>query len=163
VAPAAPATAAAAHAPTETLSPEAAAELAQLEAQVEAAPGDLAARRRLALALVANNRLLDAYDQAEQILLAQPDEPDALYVEAEVRIAMGQGTKAIELLDRVLAKIPDHVPALTARGKALAGLGRPAEAVATWERALAAAGGHDPELQRLIAGVRGGGVPGAPG
>lgn len=133
------------------LSATAAAEIAMLRSHLEANPDDTAARKQLALRLLENQHLVDAFDEAEKVLKADPNNADALYVEGVVRVAMGQGTKAIDLLDRVLAKHPDHVLALIAKGRAQAGLGDLAGAIATWKRGLTVAGGHQAEIEQLLA------------
>lgn len=135
----------------EDLSATAAAEIAMLRSRLESNPEDLLARKQLALRLLENQHLVDAFEEADKILKTAPKDADALYVEGVVRVAMGQGTKAIDLLDQVLAQHPDHVLALIAKGRAQAGLGDLAAAIATWKQGLKAAGGHQPEIEQLLA------------
>jgi hypothetical protein len=153
-----------AHDGTAELPPEVAAELARLRLAVEAAPQDTAARRQFTVALLQSNQLMEAFGQARELERLSPGDPDALFVEGVVRLAMGQWPVAIELMDRVLAGHPDHVLAALAKGQAESALGRTADAVATWRKGLAAAGGTFPPLEELLAQAEaaGGGQAEAP-
>ncbi len=123
------------------LSDEARGRIAPLEAKLAADPGDLLARKRLALALLQNQQLMAAYEHASQILGTHPGDPDGLYVHGVVRIAMGHAPQAIELLDRVLARYPNHALALRARAEAQRKIGDEGGAALTEERARQAARG----------------------
>ncbi|MCP4663450.1 MAG: tetratricopeptide repeat protein [bacterium] len=136
------------------MSPEIEARLAELRAQLESDPSDLMARKELALVLLNHNQFFPAFQQAEEILRAHPDDPDGLYVAGVVRFTMGQADVAIELMDRVLAQYPDHVLALLVRGLAFMRLGDRLEAIASWERGLEAAGGQHPQLEEFLATAR---------
>ncbi len=142
------------------LPPEVEAQRRAYEARLAEQPDDLVARKRLALMLLSYARWVPAFEHATQILAARPDDPDGLYVQGEVRLAMGRFEESIALLDRVLAQYPDHVLALTAKGRAQYLAGARGEAVATWEAGLAAAGGRNGRLEQLLAEARGG--PGVP-
>jgi len=161
---ASPADAAAAHDESADLSPAAAAELARLRSQVQAAPQDLSPRRQLTVALLNANQLMEAFEQARELQRLSPSDPDGLFVEGVVRLAMGQWPVTVELMDRVLAQHPDHVLAALAKGQAEAALGRTPAAIATWKKGLAAAGGKFPPIEELLAQAEGGGMapPGSP-
>ena len=164
----------AAHDESAELSPEAAAELAKLRSQVQAAPQDLDARRQLTVALLNANQLMEAFEQATELQRLSPNDPDAVFVEGVVRLAMGQWPLVVELMDRVLTLRPDHVLASLTKGQAESALGRTPDAIATWKKGLAAAGGKFPPLEELLAeaesgamappsvAASGGGDPAAP-
>lgn len=142
---------------------EARRELERLEAAVAAAPDDLLARKRLALARLDAGLYFDAYRDAEAILASRAEDPDGLFIQGVVRVTMGQNEPAVELLDRVLARFPEHLQAMIYRGLALAQAGSVDQALDTWEIALDMAGGRHPELERLIQMARepqGGALPG---
>ncbi len=157
--PATPEATAAAHDESAELSPEVAAELARLRAQVQTAPQDLAARRQLSVALLNANQLMPAFEQAKELQRLMPNDPDGLYVEGVVRLVMGQWPVTVELMTRVLAQHPGHVLAAMAKGEAEAALGRTAEAKASWEKGLAAAGGKFAPIEELLAQAEVGGAP----
>jgi len=121
------------------LSAEARGWIAPLEARLAIDPGDLSARKQLAAILLQNQQLMVAYEHASAILEADGDDPDGLYVHAVVRLAMGQASPAIELLDRVLARYPNHVLALDARAEAQRKIGDASGAAITAARARQAA------------------------
>ena len=111
--------AAAAHEESAELTPEVAAELQQFRAQVQASPQDLTARRQLTVALLNANLLMEAFEQARELQKVAPNDPDGLFVEGVVRLAMGQWPLTVQLMDGVLAQHPDHVLAALAKGQAL--------------------------------------------
>lgn len=152
--PAGPAETERAHEGTAALPEEARAELAALRQRVADDPNDLTASKQLAVRLLAHGQLVEAFELSASLLAAVPDDPDGLYVQGVVRLAMGQATRSVELLDRVLAQYPEHVLAHLARGRALQRLGRTDEAIAGWQRALAAVGGSNPQIESLIAEAR---------
>lgn len=155
--PASPEAAARAHDESADLTPEVQAQLQQLRAQVQAAPQDLNARRQLCVALLNANQLMEAFEQARELQKAAPDDPDGLFVEGVVRLAMGQWPLTVQLMDRVLAQHPDHVLAALAKGQAQAALGQTPDAIATWKKGLAAAGGKFPPIEELLAEAEAGG------
>ncbi|MCB1034538.1 MAG: tetratricopeptide repeat protein, partial [Acidobacteria bacterium] len=140
-----------AHAAASELPAEAMGRVAVLQSSLAADPADLASRKELSLILLNSGQLVEAFEEAKAVLAAQPDDPDGLYVQAVVRLAMGQSTTCLKLLDRVLERYPDHVLAQMTRGKALLKLGNRELAVDTWTEALKDAGGKHPGLERLLA------------
>ncbi len=138
------------HPASESLPADLRRELEQLEAAAAAAPGDLLARKRLALGRLDAGLLFEAFADAEAILAAQPEDPDGLFIQGVVRVSMGRGAEAIDLLDRVIARYPEHLQAMIYRGLALAQGGDSEQAIATWEIALEMAGGSHPDLQMLL-------------
>lgn len=152
-----PEAAARAHDESADLSPEVQAQLQQLRAQVQSAPQDLNARRQLCVALLNANQLMEAFEQARELQKVAPNDPDGLFVEGVVRLAMGQWPLTVQLMDKVLAQHPDHVLAALAKGQAEAALGQTPAAIATWKKGLAAAGGKFPPIEELLAQAEGGG------
>jgi tetratricopeptide (TPR) repeat protein len=140
-----------AHPETALLTPEAQAEHDALRAQLERDPGDVMARKRLALLLLSNDQFVPAFQEARSLLERDPQDIDGLYVEAVVRIQMGQAESALGLLDRVIEMFPDHVQALGWRGIVLYQTGDINAAVESWERGIEAAGGQHPELEEMVA------------
>lgn len=160
---ASPEAAARAHEESAELSPEVQAQLAQLRAQAQAAPQDLNVRRQLTVALLNANLLMEAFEQARELQKVAPEDPDGLFVEGVVRLAMGQWPLTVQLMDRVLTQHPDHVLAALAKGQAQAALGETPAAIDTWKQGLAAAGGKFQPLEELIAEAEAGGMAMAAG
>lgn len=136
--------------------PEVAAQIADLENRLVSDPGDLLARKQLALTYVAAGQFFEAFDQASQILQQSPADPDGLLVHGIVRLTMGQADQAVDLLDQVLAQFPNNRQALIYRGLALYQTGEVEQALDTWEMGLEMAGGSDPELEELLQMARSG-------
>lgn len=130
--------------------PEVAAQIEALQGRLVEEPGDLLARKQLALTYVASGQFVEAFSQASQVLQQSPEDPDGLLVHGIVRLTMGQASQAVTLLDQVLAQIPDHRQALIYRGLALYQTGKVEQALDTWDMGLQMAGGSDPEFEELI-------------
>jgi Flp pilus assembly protein TadD len=107
--------------------------------QVDADPKDAEAGVRLAGALRLLGRYQEAFDAAQAVLVAQPNNVDALLETARVAVSNGQGFFAVEPARKVQAIAPRdwRGPALLAVG--LAQAGRPTEALAAHGQALALA------------------------
>ena len=134
-----------------TISPEMAARVAELKAQIEANPDDWMAKKELALAYMAGAQFFEAFELSEEILQNFPEDPDGLLVQGVVRMTMGQSDVALNLLDRVLAQHPDHLQAMLYRGLALFQSGQTERAVDTWEMGLQMAGGSHPDFEEVLA------------
>ncbi len=130
--------------------PEVTAQLADLQNRLVADPGDLLARKQLALTYVAAGQFFEAFNQASQVLQQAPEDPDGLLVHGIVRLTMGQAEQAVGILDQVLAQHPDHRQALIYRGLALYQSGEVGQALDTWDMGLQMAGGSDSEFEELI-------------
>ena len=122
-----------------------------LQAELQRDPGNLDARKQLAVLLASHQQFFQAFQHAEEILRVDPDDPDALYISGLVRLTMGQADVALELIDRVLAQYPDHVLAHVVRGMALIRMGERDAGLAAWRQGLAASGGRNPDIEGLIA------------
>jgi tetratricopeptide (TPR) repeat protein len=81
-------------------------------------------------------KLAEAEQQCEQIVAANPDFYDALYVLAVVQLHLGKADAALAKFDRVLTLKPGHAMAHYNRGSALQDLKRYEEAVASYDRAI---------------------------
>lgn len=138
------------HESQQEIPPELAAQITDLESRLMTDPGDLMARKQLALTYVASGQLFEAFNNASQVLEVAPEDPDGLLVHGIVRLAMGQADQAVGILDQVLAQHPDHRQALIYRGLALYQTGRVEQALDTWDMGLQMAGGSDPEFEELI-------------
>jgi tetratricopeptide (TPR) repeat protein len=97
-------------------------------------------------------------DRAEELyrrlLGHDPDEIDAAYNLATLRLNAGDNGEALRLYDRVLGLDPDHASAHNNRGSALVALGRTREAEEAYERAVALAP-EDPRFKTNLANVLG--------
>lgn len=140
--------------PPAVLPPEVQSQIDALRRRVEDDPGDIMARKRLALGLLTAEQFFEAFEVAGEILSRRPDDPDGLYVQGMVRMTMGQDDLAMESLNRVLEQYPNHVLALAGRGMVFMRQGDREAAVLVWERALEAAGGSHADLEQLLAIAR---------
>jgi tetratricopeptide (TPR) repeat protein len=129
---------------------EAQAEYDALRARLAGNPGDTAARKRLAVLLLSQEQYFAAFSEAQTLLEADPDDIDGLYVEAVVRLQMGQIEPARERFDRVIELFPDHVQAHAWKGILLYQTGEVSAAIAAWEQGIEAAGGRHPELEQMV-------------
>lgn len=136
--------------PVGVLPVEVEAEVGQLLEHLSSTPGDLAARKRLALLYLNTDQFVPAFEQAETVLAAVPDDIDSLYVQGVVRMTMGQDEAALAQLDRVLELFPDHVRAMTVQGLIFARQGNRDQAAALWNRGLEI-GGPQPQIESLLA------------
>jgi tetratricopeptide (TPR) repeat protein len=141
--------------PDVDLPPEVRVEIEGLRQQLAANPGDVLARKRLALALLSAESFVEAFELAEGILGLNPDDPDGLYIQGMVRLTMGQNEAAMEQLNRVLEQYPNHVMALAGRGMIFFRQGDAEAARLVWQRALDAAGGRHPDIEQLLAMTEG--------
>ena len=125
-------------------------ELDALNERVAADDPGLSARRERALFYLGIERYVEAFEDANVLLAADPQDIDGLYVQGVVRLTMGQEEQALHLFDQVVVRFPDHVQALVWRGIILFRAGDRDGAIASWRRAIEAAGGAQPEIEDLI-------------
>lgn len=150
--------------PDNALPPMVAAQVQALEEKLAADPSDVASRRELAVTLLAAQQYVPAFQHAAELLGALPDDPDGLFVQGVVHLAMGRNDTAIGQLDRVLQQHPEHTYAWLYKGIGLFQQGGKDDAIAAWEEGLRKAGGRHPDLEGLIAQARNtpaGGLPGS--
>jgi tetratricopeptide (TPR) repeat protein len=134
-------------------------EIAALGRRVEADPGDLMAMKQLSLAQLSAGSYVDAFQTAGRLLQTDAEDPDGLFVQGVVRLAMGQNAEAVVLFDRVLAQYPDHLQAIAYRGLGLYQGGEVERAVDTWEMGKEIAGGDAPQFEALLEMARTGEAP----
>ena len=115
--------------------------------------GDQVTRRRLVNLLVDAGRLQEAYQESGIVRRAQPDDPEAIGVEAELALRLGRTTRAGELLDELVATDPADPGRVARAAGILAARGHGHEAVARAE-AWAAAHGTDYRGALLTAQAR---------
>lgn len=132
------------------LPPAVADRIASISSYLETAPDDLGARKQLGYTYLGASRFVEAFQQAEEILARQPEDPDGLYMQGLVRLTMGQTEVAEQLLQRALATDPDHVDSLTATGIISLRRANYPQAIAIWKQGLAAIGGSNEMIERLI-------------
>ena len=125
-------------------------ELDALNERVAADDDGLSARRERALFYLGIERYVEAFEDANVLLAADPLDIDGLYVQGVVRLTMGQEEQALHLFDQVIVRFPDHVQALVWRGIILFRAGDRDGAIASWRRAIEASGGAQPEIEELI-------------
>ena len=89
-----------------------------------------------ALALHQAGRLPEAEALYRQILLAEPDRPDALHYLGMLAHQVGRSEVAVELISKALKNKPDYVNAYNNLGIVLHDLGKLDEAVVSFRRAL---------------------------
>lgn len=140
-------------------------ELDELRARSVNEPNNLEAKVELAQALVFRDRLVDAFSVIQEIQKVDPENAHALTYESVVRLAMGQGERAMELLEQAIAKEPSLTEAWVRRGLAAFELERYALAVESWEEALRQRPDGGPALRPVIAEAKArlaGGIEGTP-
>lgn len=104
--------------------------LAELESRAAARPEDGALLTALAQAYLEAERLPEAMQRFQQVLLKRPDDIPALLGAAQVLIAGGRPDAAIGVLDRVVRDAPEVTDALLYRAIARAALEGPSSELA---------------------------------
>jgi tetratricopeptide (TPR) repeat protein len=108
---------------------------------LEMHPGDQATRRRLVNLLVAAGRNAEAYKEVGIVRRAEPDDLDAIGVEADLALRLGHVARAGELLDQLIGAAPADPARVAQAAGILVERGREPEAVARaedWARSHAA-------------------------
>jgi tetratricopeptide (TPR) repeat protein len=104
--------------------------LAELRARLEAEPEDHDARLDLARQLLLRRDLMGVWNETQQVLAKSPGHPRALSYQALVRLAMGQGEVAVEMLKQAIAAAPELMEARQNLAFVYASLGRTKDAEA---------------------------------
>jgi tetratricopeptide (TPR) repeat protein len=121
-------------------------ETAQLRAAVAQEPENLDARLALARQLLVRRDLMGVWNETQQVLQRNPGHPRALSYQALVRLAMGQGEMAVDMLKQAIAAEPDLLEAHQNLAFVYASLGRTKES----EAEIAEVGRRSPaEAERL--------------
>lgn len=116
-----------------------------IEKQVSLSSGQLRQRIGEAFELLRRERLGEAGQLSDDLLAADADNPEVLFLASEVALARSQPGRALELLDRAIALVPDQPPLLLKKAHVLLAMRQ-----RTAARAVAA------ELARLASGDPGG-------
>ena len=98
----------------------------------------LTTQQALGLAMEHHNagRLPQAESIYQQILQADPSQPDALHLLGVIALQVGKYDIAVDFITKALSLKPDYAEAQTNLGNALQGLGELEEAVASYHKAL---------------------------
>ena len=133
------------------------AEEKQIRAAIDRNPNDLDAHIDLARVLLGRQDMMGVWNETKLVLERSPGHPRALAYQALVRLAMGQGDKAVETLKESLARDPSLIDSYVHLALVYVRLGRQKEAEAT----IADASHRFPDqaagLQRLLAELESGG------
>jgi tetratricopeptide (TPR) repeat protein len=103
---------------------------AQLRAALAKNPEDLDTRLQLARHLLGQHDLMGVWNETQYVLQRQPNHPRALTYQSLVRLAMGQGEMAVEMLKKAIAAEPDLLEAYENLAFVYTSLGRAKEAEA---------------------------------
>jgi cytochrome c-type biogenesis protein CcmH len=129
-------------------------ELAQLEAAVVRTPGDVETRLLLARRYLAQQDLMAVWNHTKAVLEIVPGEPRALGYQALVRLAMGQGDLAEQMLKQALADRPDFLEGHLHLAIVYAQTGKPQQAEEVIAGAMRQFPGQEETLRRLRDEIR---------
>jgi tetratricopeptide (TPR) repeat protein len=132
----------------------AAADEARVKAELGRNPENLEARVALAELELERRDFMAAWNDSAKVLEKQPDNPRATACQAMVRLAMGQGTMAVGLLEKAVATDPDLLPARAYLAMAYARVGRMSAASSAIAEASRRFPEHAAALQRLLADLQ---------
>ena len=107
------------------------AEEKQIRAAIDRNPNDLDAHVDLARVLLGRQDMMGVWNETKLVLERSPGHPRALAYQALVRLAMGQGDKAVETLKESLARDPSLIDSYVHLALVYVRLGRQKEAEAT--------------------------------
>jgi cytochrome c-type biogenesis protein CcmH len=127
------------------------AEIAALEARVRQNPEDVGARLDLARLHLMREDMMAVYNETQAVLQRDPENPRALAYQSLVRLAMGQGDQAEEMLVRALRKDPDLLEGYLHLMFVYTRVGKPRQAEATMKRAAERFPDRAESLRRLLA------------
>jgi tetratricopeptide (TPR) repeat protein len=126
----------------------------RLKERVAANPDDLEARMGLARAALSRQDMMAVWEETKAVLERAPGHPQALAYQALVRLAMGQGDVALQLLDQSLAGDPNLIDAYVHKALVLVRLGREPEAEKTIAEASRRFPAEAAGLQRLLGDLK---------
>ena len=128
----------------------------KVRAAIERNPNDLDAHLELARVLLARQDMMGVWNETKLVLERSPGHPRALAYQALVRLAMGQGDKAVEILKESLAKDPNLIDGYVHLALVYVRLGRAKEAESTIAEASRRFPDQAPGLQKLLAELQSG-------
>jgi tetratricopeptide (TPR) repeat protein len=108
-----------------------------LRRALEIAPGFTAARANLAIVLYRLNRPIEALDELDRLLAAEPDHVGHANLKAAALGRLGSFQAAIPLYEAVLRQAPEQPKVWMSYGHMLKTVGRQADGVAAYRRAIA--------------------------
>lgn len=129
-------------------------ELARLEAAVVRSPGDVETRLLLARRYLAQQDLMAVWNHTKAVLEIVPGEPRALGYQALVRLAMGQGDLAEQMLKQALAERPDFLEGYLHLAIVYAQTGKAQQAEEVIAGAMRQFPGQEETLRRLRDEIR---------
>lgn len=132
----------------------AAADEARVKAELARNPDNLEARVALAELELERRDFMGAWNDSAKVLEKQPNHPRAIACQAMVRLAMGQGTLAVDLLKKSIATDPDFVISRAYLAMAYARTGKMSAASATIAEASKRFPDRAADLQRLLADLQ---------
>ena len=118
----------------------------QAEAAVAKSPDDLGMRDELAKAYLERENLMKVFEHTAYVLKREPNDARALTYQALVRVSMGQGDGAVEMLQRAVKSDPDLTDAYVALAWANMQRGKTSEA----EGLIAEAGRRHPDQKAKL-------------
>jgi Flp pilus assembly protein TadD len=123
--------------------------IAELEAAVARSPDDVEARLALARAHLGRQDLMAVWNETKAVLERSPGEPRALSYQGLVRLAMGQGELAVQMVEQAMAKRPDFLEGYLHLAIVYARTGRASDAEAAIERAVRRFPEEEAQLREL--------------
>jgi tetratricopeptide (TPR) repeat protein len=132
----------------------AAADEARVKAELARNPDNLDARVALAELELEKRDYMGAWNDSAKVLGKQADHPRATAVQAMVRLAMGQGAMAVDLLKKSIAADPDFIVSRAYLAMAQARTGKMSAASATIAEASKRFPERAADLQRLLADLQ---------
>jgi cytochrome c-type biogenesis protein CcmH len=129
-------------------------QIAGLEARVRQNPEDVGARLDLARLHLMREDMMAVFNETQAVLQRDPGNARALSYQSLVRLAMGQGDQAEEMLVRALRKDPDLLEGYLHLMFVYTRVGKPQQAEATMKRAAERFPDRADSLRRLLAQMR---------
>ncbi|HVS30909.1 MAG TPA: tetratricopeptide repeat protein [Thermoanaerobaculia bacterium] len=118
----------------------------RLEAAIASKPDDLESRVELARLYLERDNLMGVFDQTQYVLTKTPNDPRALTYQGLVRLAMGQGSEAVGMLEKATKIDPKFIDGWVALAWVKTQEGNVAEAEKAMQAAIRE---HPQERQRL--------------
>jgi tetratricopeptide (TPR) repeat protein len=103
---------------------------------LELAPSFNAARHNYAIVLHRQNKAVEALEQLDLLLAAEPDNPSYIFLQAAALARIGEYERAIALYEEVLAHYPASARGWLSLGHAAKTAGRQFQAIAAYNRSI---------------------------
>ena len=129
----------------------AAADEARVKAELGRNPDNIEARIALAELELERRDFMGAWNDSSKVLAKQPNNARAIACQAMVRLAMGQGTMAVDMLKKSIAADPGLISSHAYLAMAYARMGRMSAASATISEASRRFPERAADFQRLLA------------